>query len=292
MSLSMPASACAAMVPPPQDWNRSGSVARLHRRGELGLERLVLEDRDVDLDVRVGRHVGVGDPLEDGLARVAGGDVPPLDGDRRGAPRMRGRRGGRQPRAAVDGLRPWRRGRGSPRSRRRAGGHQHGDDRPRDSERSPTRGHDSTSSCARRRRTRSVRATGAPPTSGAAKVSVRVPHRFRADRTVDDVVEPADRSPGCRQPARLAVDRRSPPKVSVHSGDGDASTALHRRRPVTADDRRRRGSGRRLRADRLQGDQRAGRTSRRRPAGASRRSSASTATSGAVIAPVGRRCSR
>ena len=74
--------------PPPHDWNRSGSVAGLQSRRELGLERLVLEDGDVDLDVRVRRRVGVGDGLEVGLAGVAGGDVPPVD--RRPARRRRG----------------------------------------------------------------------------------------------------------------------------------------------------------------------------------------------------------
>ncbi len=78
------------------------------RRGQLRLERLVLEDGDLDGDVRVFRHVGVGGGLEVGLAGVAGRDVPPVDGDglaarggrcrrfRRGAGRRSGRgRGGR-----------------------------------------------------------------------------------------------------------------------------------------------------------------------------------------------------
>ena len=62
-------------------------------RGELGLEGLVLEDRDVDLHVGVGGRVGVGDGLEVGLAGLAGGDVPPVDGDRlgRGGRRFDGR---------------------------------------------------------------------------------------------------------------------------------------------------------------------------------------------------------
>ena len=55
MSWSSPASAWAAMVPPPHDWKRSGIGVRRGGR-ELGLERLVLEDRDVDLDVRVSRR--------------------------------------------------------------------------------------------------------------------------------------------------------------------------------------------------------------------------------------------
>ena len=56
-------------------------LARLHVRRELGLERLVLEDRDLDLDVGMGGHVLVGRVLPDRLQRIVVGDVPPVDRD-------------------------------------------------------------------------------------------------------------------------------------------------------------------------------------------------------------------
>ena len=73
-------------MPPPHDWKRSGYESGWSRR-ELRLEGLVLEDGHVDLDVRVRLHVGVGEPLEDRLARVVLVDVPPVDGDRGGTRR-------------------------------------------------------------------------------------------------------------------------------------------------------------------------------------------------------------
>jgi hypothetical protein len=56
-------------------------LAGLHVRRELGLERLVLEDRDLDLDVGMSRHVLVGGVLPDRLQRIVVGDVSPVDRD-------------------------------------------------------------------------------------------------------------------------------------------------------------------------------------------------------------------
>ena len=54
----------------------------LHLDGEPGLEGLVLEDSDVDLDVGVLGHVLVGDRLAERQARFGRLDVPPVDLDR------------------------------------------------------------------------------------------------------------------------------------------------------------------------------------------------------------------
>ena len=62
-----------------------GHVALLQQRRQLGLERLVLVDLDVDRDVRVRRHVLVGQGLPQAEARVVVLDVVPGDGDRLGA---------------------------------------------------------------------------------------------------------------------------------------------------------------------------------------------------------------
>ena len=44
MSLTQAGLDLLGQPPPPHDWNRSGDVALLEERRELGLERLVLED--------------------------------------------------------------------------------------------------------------------------------------------------------------------------------------------------------------------------------------------------------
>jgi hypothetical protein len=59
-----------------------GHVARLHVRGQLRLERLVLEHRDLDLHVRVVGLVLLGRVRPDRLHGVVVLDVPPLDGHR------------------------------------------------------------------------------------------------------------------------------------------------------------------------------------------------------------------
>ena len=71
MSLSSPASACCGHGAAAPRLEQVGHVAGLHRGRELGLERLVLLDGDVDLHVRMRRHVGIRDGLEVGLAGVA-----------------------------------------------------------------------------------------------------------------------------------------------------------------------------------------------------------------------------
>ncbi len=71
-----------------------GDVALLQQRRQLGLERLVLVDLDVDRDVRVGRHVLVGEVLPQAEARVVVLDVIPGDRDRLGGLRRRRARGG------------------------------------------------------------------------------------------------------------------------------------------------------------------------------------------------------
>ena len=99
MSLTRPASTCWRRPPPPHVWNRSGTSPCCMQRGQLGLERLVLVDLDVDLDVRVGRHVLVGQGLPQAEARIVVLDVIPGDGDRLGGLRRlsrRGRRGSRR----------------------------------------------------------------------------------------------------------------------------------------------------------------------------------------------------
>ena len=68
--------------------------ARLEEGRQLGLERLVLEDRQVDLDVRMGGRVLVGQLLPQALARVVVLDVIPVDRD--GGGRRRCRSGGRR----------------------------------------------------------------------------------------------------------------------------------------------------------------------------------------------------
>ena len=64
---------------------------------ELGLERLVLDDLDVDRDVRVGRRVLVGEGLPQAEARIVVLDVLPVDGHRLGGRRAvaEAARGGR-----------------------------------------------------------------------------------------------------------------------------------------------------------------------------------------------------
>ena len=82
-----------------------GDVALLQQRRQLGLERLVLVDLDVDRDVRVGRHVLVGQVLPQAEARVVVLDVIPGDGDRLGGLRRRrpARRRRRRRRLRSDG---------------------------------------------------------------------------------------------------------------------------------------------------------------------------------------------
>ena len=82
----------------------AGAVAWMfHKKGDIMVPKsaakedhlmgLVLENGDLDLDVRVRRRVGVGDRLEVGLAGIAGRDVPPVDrhGCARGGGGGRGR---------------------------------------------------------------------------------------------------------------------------------------------------------------------------------------------------------
>ena len=97
-------------------------VALLEQRRQLGLERLVLVDLDVDLDVRVRRHVLVGEGLPQAEARIAVLDVIPGDGDRLCGLRRLGARSGRR----SGRPRRRRRGRGAA---ARAGGHQKDEDR-------------------------------------------------------------------------------------------------------------------------------------------------------------------
>ena len=64
-----------------------GHVAGLQLSRELGLEGLVLQNRDLDGHVRMGRVVGVSDRLEHRLAWIRSCDVPPVDRDRRAGAR-------------------------------------------------------------------------------------------------------------------------------------------------------------------------------------------------------------
>ena len=62
-----------------------GGSAALHDGGQLGLEGLVFQDGDIDVDIRMCSHIFIGHVLPEGLARVNGGDMPPFDGDLCGA---------------------------------------------------------------------------------------------------------------------------------------------------------------------------------------------------------------
>ena len=302
MSLRRPASACCGHGAAAPRLEEVGHLAGLDRRGELGLERLVLEDRDVDLHVRVRGGVGVGDRLEVGLAGVTCGDVPPVDVDRAGGRRRGLRRGRGCGRRCRRGGRWGRRGWGGcgATAARTGGDHDHRGGQ--DTEHARARRHDSTSSCARHGDSDPPRDGRSSNVNGAAKVSVRCQIGFAANRNRPGHQRqastfgegrggfpawPRDRLVRCRnfdslRPESFGMLTRWPSRARRHPpGEG--------REP------RRSPTSRRWRESPCPPSRRsstAGRTCRRRRADESRRRSGSMVTSGRRAPPVGRRCWR
>ena len=256
--------------------------AGLHRGRDLGLERLVLEDRLIDGHVGMRRHVLAREGLEQRLARIVDLEVPPLDGDGlgRGLRWRRLRHSVRPPMgrcsAAALGLAP------PPPL--------HAASTMATMARSPNRRRciDTDSpSCHKSVLPHvpgAVRSRSPPRRTGSPRLRPLRVSSLRKFRAIGDCFRPRTLRTGVgRVKTRTHASRNwwaTGPKLSsstvVHD-ELDAATASHVD-PIGPRSRHRQ-AGRRVRADGLEGDQRPIRRVARDPASGSRRPSASTAIS-------------